>query len=150
MAETPSWAEQLCRRWAVRYRSREHPVTTTNGPQVRRQLVTQFNICRSRDVATSDRLVAVLLCWYLARVDMVHGLMLTAVSSQLRLALAVILVSVTMLLLAGCMVTGLRLVWSALTVFVYSLLHFTLLLVAMLAGALATLTFVTSFHSSTA
>jgi len=146
--ETPGWAEQLCRRWAVRYRSRQHAVTTTNGPQVRRQLITQFNICRSRDVATADRLVAVLLCWYLARVDMLHGLILTTVSSQVRLALAVMLVSVTMLLLAGCVVAGLRLVWSVLTVLVYSVLHFTLLLVAMLAAALAVLTFLTSFYSA--
>ena len=124
-------------------------MTTTNGLQVRRQLVTQFNICRSRDVPTTDRLVAVLLCWYLSWVDMVHGLMMTAVSSQLRLAVAVIFVSTAMLLLAGCVVAGLRLVWSALTVLVYSLLHFTLLLVAMLAGVLATLTFVASLHSST-
>jgi len=75
--------------------------------------------------------------------------MMTAVSSQLRLAVAVIFVSTAMLLLAGCVVAGLRLVWSALTVLVYSLLHFTLLLVAMLAGVLATLTFVASLHSST-
>jgi len=120
----------------------------TNGPQVRRQLVTQFNICRSRDAATIDRVAAVLLCWYLARVDMLHGLMLTALSSHLRLALAVVLVSVAMLLLAGCVVGALLLVWSVLTVLVYSLLHFALLLAAMLAGTLASLTLVASFHSS--
>jgi len=147
--ETPTWAEQLCRRWAVRHRSRQHPVTTmTSGPQVRRQLLTQFNICRSRDAATVDRLAAVLLCWYLARVDTVHGLMLTAVSSHLRLAVAAILVSAVMLLLAGCVVTALRLLWSALSVLVYSLLHFALLLAALLAGTLAALTFVASFRSS--
>ena len=144
-ADTSTWVEQLCRRWAVRYRSRQHPAT--NGPQVRRQLVTQFNICRSRDACTVDRLAAMLLCWYLARVDHVHGLMLTAISSHLRLAVAVILVSVAMLLLAGCVVATLRLVWSALTMLVYSLLHFTLLLATMLAGTLATLTLVASFHS---
>jgi len=120
----------------------------TNGPPVRRQLVTQFNICRSRDAATIDRVSAMLLCWYLARVDMLHGLMLTALSSHIRLALAVVLVSVEMLLLAGCVVGVLLLVWAVLTVLVYSLLHFALLLAAMLAGTLASLTLVASFHSS--
>jgi len=79
---------------------------------------------------------------------MLHGLMLTALSSHLRLALAVMLVSVAMLLLAGCVVGAILLVWSALTVLVYSLLHFALLLAAMLAGTLASLTLVASFHSS--
>ena len=161
MART--WAERLCRRWAVRYRSRRHPAqatpttstdtTTTSGPQARRQLITmhQFSVCRRRDVATADRLVAVLLCWYLARVDSVHhglGLTYTGVSWQLRLAVAVVLVSVLMLALATCVVAGLRLVWSALSVVVCSLLHFTLLLVAVLAGALAALTLAASFQSS--
>jgi len=121
----------------------------TSGPQVRRQLVTQFNICRSRNAATVDRLAAVILCWYFARVDTVHGVLLTAASSHLRLALAVILVSATMLLLAGCVVAALQLVWSAMTVLVYSLLHFTLLLAAMFATTLATLTFVANLQSST-
>jgi len=151
MAETPgpTWTEQLCRRWAVRYRSRKHPVTVTSSPQVRRQLISQFNVCRSRDVATVDRLTAALLCWYLSRVDSLHGLMLTvAVSSHLRLALAVLVVSAAMLVLTGCVVGIVRLVWSMLTVLVYSLLHFTLLLAAMLAGTLATLTLLASFHAT--
>ena len=100
-------------------------------------------------MATADRLAAVLLCWYLARVDQVHGLLLTAVSSHLRLAVAVLLVSVSMLLLAGSVVMLVRLVWSALTVLLHSLLHFTLLLVVMLAGTLATLTLVASLHPAT-
>jgi len=146
-AQKPTWAEQLCRRWAVRYRSRHHPIATpTSGAQVRRQLLTQFNICRSRNTAAVDRLAAVLLCWYLARVDTLHGVMLTAISSHLRLALAAILVSGTMILLAGGAVMAVRLAWSALTALLYSILHFALLLVLMLAATLATLTLVASFH----
>jgi len=150
VAETRSWAEQLCRRWAVRYRSRQHPVTPTSGPQVRRQLLeAQLNVCRRRDSAAADRLSAVLLCWYLARVDLVHTLLVSAVSSvQLRLAVAVLLVSASMLLLAGGVVFSVRLVWSALTVLVHSLLHFALLLVIMLTVTLSTLTLVACLHSA--
>jgi len=72
--------------------------------------------------------------------------MLTAISSHLRLALAAILVSGTMILLAGGAVMAVRLAWSALTALLYSILHFALLLVLMLAATLATLTLVASFH----
>jgi len=123
-------------------------VTTTSGPQVRRHLLAQFNICRRREAAAVDRLAAVLLCWYLARVDTVHELLLTAVSSHLRLAVAVVLVSATMLLLAGSVVVCVRLAWSALTVLLHSLLHFALLLFIMLAGTLTILTIVAGLHSS--
>ena len=147
-----SWAEQLCRRWAVRHRSREHAITAaaTNGPQaVRRRLVSaQFNVCRSRDAAAVDRLAAALLCLYLSGVDSaLDGLTLTAgVSAVVGLCVAVTLVSAVMLLVTGCVVIALRLVWSALTALIYSLLHFTLLLASMLAVTLATLTLLTSLH----
>ena len=66
---------------------------------------------------------------------------------RVRLALAVLLVSATMLVLAAGVVVVVQLAWSALTALLHSLLHFALLLVAMLAATLATLTLLASLHS---
>jgi hypothetical protein len=121
-------------------KSKVSPVVTS---RLHRLLLTQYNICQSRNAETVERIIAVFFCWYFGHIEFVYGLLTSRNAVQrsyLRLAVAVGLVTAVLVLAACATLVSLRLAWTGLTLIIQSTLNFALLLVCIFAVSIATVT----------
>lgn len=123
------------------------------------QMKVQYALCRDVQLSAVERLFAMFYCWYFGRIEYVDGLLdlatdrvaamsgcrrresVTSRSSSIRLAFAVLFVTLFVLIIALTLVTMLKILLVGLALIVHSALNFTLLLVMLFLVTVATVTF---------